>query len=262
MLRDDTECRCYEDDLYKINLWGFTKYDSAKELSDVKWCFLILRFLGCMSGFTVTWWKIPKLRVVQKGVFPTRAEVNGGWAYPGTNAVWIYRDEEWDRVLIHECIHALLWDISPVNGLKSCLETSLNNGNLTDALFEAATELNAEWLWTIIHSPSDDLTCKTWIKQVEWQQKQALEILARTDSVRGWTEDTSVFAYYVLKAVLAEDMGYFLINWLPGTATSNDWCGRWELKKGWYYQEVAKISDSVNTVISTRMTNPVLDSRK
>lgn len=261
MLRKDTQCRCYEDGMYKIYLWGFSVYDSVKEVSDVIWCFNILRFLGCKQGFTVTWWRIPKPRLVENGIFPTRAEVNGGWAFPGTNAVWIYRDEEWDRVLIHECIHALLWDISPADGLKTCLETSLNGGKLTDALFEAATELNAEWIWTIIHSPVNDLVCKTWLKQMAWQQKQALEILARTDPVVGWAEDTSVFAYYVLKSVLAQDMGTFLMTWLPGTATSADWCNKWESNKARYYEMALKKSDTVNKIISTRMTNPELDSR-
>lgn len=261
MTRADTQCRCYEDDLYKLYLWGFTDYDIVGEKRNVDWCFKILTFLGCKKGFTVTWWSINKPRIVEKGIFPTRAEVNGGWAYPGTDAVWIYREEEWDRVLIHECIHALLWDISPASGLKTCLESSLNNGKLTDALFEAATELNAEWLWTIIHSPSDDLSCKTWAKQVQWQEKQALQILARTDPSVGWTEDTSVFAYYVLKAVLAKDIGEFVMDWLPGTATSSKWCGKWESNKDLYYEKSLKYKNTVNSVISTRMTNPELDSR-
>lgn len=259
MLRDDTSCRCYEDDMYKLYLWGYSAYDSGKELLDVAWCFKILRFLGCAKGFTVNWWKIPKPRIVLGGKFPTRAEVNGGWAFPGKNAVYIYRQEEWDRVLIHECIHALLWDIAPVNGLKVCLESSLNNGVLMDALFEAATELNAEWLWTIIHSPDDDDTGKTWIKQTEWQKKQAYEIIARSENV--WSEDTSVFAYYVLKAVLAQDMGEFLMEWLPGTANSTKWCEKWEANKNLYYEMAKQNGITVNKSISTRMTNPALDSR-
>jgi hypothetical protein len=248
--------------MFCLFLWGFKKYDSTKELIDVGWCFRILRFLGCNSGFTVTWWRIPKLRLVSANKFPTRAEVNGGWAFPGKNAVWIYRDEEWDRVLIHECIHALLWDVVPTNYLKSCLESSLNNGLLTDALFEAATELNAEWLWCIINSPLNDTTGKAWKLQREWQQKQALEIIARNFN-NTWSEDTSVFAYYVLKSVLAINIGEFLMEWLSGTASTNNWCEKWESNKQSYYEMAKKYgSDSVNKSISTRMTNPILETTK
>ena len=260
MLRPDTQCRCYENEEYKLYLWGMSKYDSKKEMSDVEWCFKILTFLGCKSGFTVNWWKIPKQRILYDGKFPTRAEVNGGWAFPGKGAVWIYREEEWDRVLIHECIHALLWDIHPENGLKKCLESSLNNGTLTNALFEAATELNAEWLWTVIHSPPEDLDCLSWKKQTEWQQNQAYEILARSDKT--WQEDTSVFAYYVLKSVLAQDIGDFLIGWLSNTSTGSDWCDKWVSLKDSYYEKAKSSVSNTSTAIMLRMTNPNLDSRE
>ena len=123
---------------------------------------------------------------------------------------------------------------------------------------ETATELNAEWLWTIIHSPSNDYKAITWRIQVEWQQNQAYEILARAGEI--WSEDTSVFAYYILKSVLAKDIGGFLLDWLDGTATGEDWCDKWVSVKDSYYEKAKKFRAGEKKTISMRMTNPALDS--
>ena len=224
---------------------------------EATWAFRVLEFLGAPPGFVVNLWRTPNDRKLAPGAFPTRAEVNGGWAYPGRPEVFIFRAEEWDRVLIHECIHALQWDVSPSNQTKSCLEASLGGGQITEALFEAATELNAEWMWCVIHSPEEDYTGDTWLKQTMWQQQQAYAILARSASV--WNEDTSVFAYYVLKAALAFEMEEFLISWLAGNVDTEKWCGVWNKYKPIFLQKAAAESGSVDQSISMRMTNPALE---
>jgi len=257
-LRPDTECVCYHDDRYKMLTW-ISKDISPEQLhNEVSWCFRILAFLGAPVGFCVNWWRIPNDRNAKPNVFPTRAEVNGGWARPGIPEVYIFRLEEWDRVLIHECIHALQWDVSPSLHTKSCLESTLGNGQITEALFEAATELNAEWMWCVIHSPDNDYEGATWVKQTMWQQKQAHAILARSSSV--WKEDTSVFAYYVLKAALAFEMEEFLISWLAGNVDTDKWCATWNKYKPMFLQNAAADSGSVNQSISMRMTNPAIEN--
>lgn len=223
---------------------------------DVDLCFRILAFLGAEPGFCVNWWRIPFDRNAKPNLFPTRAEVNGGWARTGVPEVFIYRLEEWDRVLIHECIHALGWDVSPGLPLKHCLEKTLGGGKLMDALFEAATELNAEWLWCIVHAPVDDKDGSTWVKQKQWQQKQAFAVLARSEAV--WNEDTSVFAYYVLKAVLGLEMESFLIQWLSGSVETNGWCVLWSKYKDVFLRNAQK-DNTRNSTISMRMTNPALE---
>jgi hypothetical protein len=69
------------------------------------------------------------------------------------------------------------------------------------ALFEAWTELLAEWMWVAWHFEG----IEAWYSQRAWQEKQAIQILARSGHEEGepWKENTSVFAYYVLKAALA-----------------------------------------------------------
>jgi len=258
ILRQDTECLCYSDDLYKILLW--LKVGEAPDaiMAEVAWCFRILRFLGAPPGFCVNWWRIPNDRNVGPNAFPTRAEVNGGWARRGVSEVFIFRLEEWDRVLIHECIHALAWDVEIGSTVKSCLEKSLGGGDLTEALFEAATELNAEWMWCIIHSEKDDNTGLAWLKQLKWQQNQAYAILARRPEV--WNEDTSVFAYYVLKAVIAFEMEDFLVNWLASCVDTEKWCSLWNKYKPTFLHKANLKKASVSEQLSMRMTNPEIEN--
>ena len=237
-------------------IWGRIG-TARRHLADAQHCFRILEFLGAPAGFSVTWWAIPVDRVTRAGEFPTRAEVNGGWAYRARPAIWVFREEEWDRVVIHECIHALNWDVHPTHQVIQCLETSLR-GDITDALFEAATELNAEWLWCVIHAPQNDTTGATWAAQRDWQMAQAAALLLRQNT-GGWKEDTSVFAYYVLKAALAIEMEQFLINWLSGTLDPTVWCNYWRAHEKAFYHMALKDRRSLNIEISTRMTNPSLD---
>lgn len=243
---------CIEDGFYKLIAY----VDDTRNLeAEASWAFRILRFLGAPKGFVVNWWRIDKPRILEPGQFPTRAEVNGGWAYHGRNEVWIFRLEEWDRVLIHECVHALNWDIIPSVSVKNCMEASIG-GNLVDALFEAATEFIAEWLWCIIHSEYSDINGTAWTKQKVWQLNQTCQILARRE--KKWEEDTSVFAYYVLKTALAQDDEEFLIGWYSGKEDPDRWCNCWESYKKVFYHKALLYKDSVNERLSMRMTCPTL----
>jgi len=257
ILREDTECLCFSDGSYTMLLWGHVSDDKNQLNTEAQHCFRILRYLGAPVGFCVNWWRIPNDRRLKAGHFPTRAEVNGGWARHGIPEVYIFRLEEWDRVLIHECIHAFDWDVMPSTTVKTCLEQSLG-GQITEALFEAATELNAEWLWCIIHSPNNDFTGITWLKQITWQQSQAFAILARKPDI--WSEDTSVFAYYVLKAVLALDMGNFLVSWLSGSVNTDMWCSLWSTHKQTFLEQSNVHKASHHVEISMRMTHPDLEN--
>lgn len=252
MLRNDTEGVVFNNINYKMIVYIEKGRVFIKE---AELAFRILEFLGAPNGFVINLWAINKPRILEPNKFPTRAEVNGGWAYRGGNEVWIFREEEWDRVLIHECVHALNWDLFPSSSTKSCLEESLK-GTFTDALAEAATELLAEWFWCIIHSPIDDLNYQTWSKQKNWQLKQAYHILGTRLTL--WSEDTSVFAYYLLKTAIAQDDEEFLLKWYSGSPDTDNWCKSWEHNYPSFLRHSKLLS--VNKRISLRMTDPELNS--
>ena len=174
--------------------------DSPKIQEIAGECNAILQWLGVPPGFRVYLWWIDWPRRIQKEEWPSRVSVNGGWAMKGNPEVFVYRIEEWQRVLIHETIHALEWDWQMPTKPLACWGLG-EHAEVSPHLFEAWTELYAEWLfcgWFNI----------AWAKQRAWQDEQALQILARHRNNADWKENTNIFAYYVLKACLAPHIAF------------------------------------------------------
>lgn len=191
----------YDGNGYTILIWG----DAPKTVPEQ--AIQMLTWLGAPKGFQVYlfWRDDPRDAEADEPLSPEN--VNGGFAVPGISKVYVYRSEEWDRVMLHECIHALGWDwanfpIQPCWNLPS-------SSKLMPTLFEAWTELFAEWLWCLWYAPPEDTKGDTWKQQRSWQDQQAIHVLARYKGV--WNETTNVFAYYVLKAALAPHMDLLLL---------------------------------------------------
>jgi len=161
----------------------------------------LFTWLGTPPGFTLILFWRDDPRNIDAGEWPSRRSVNGGYTYPGSNTIIVYRQEEWDRVLLHESIHAMKWDWDIPATPMPCWGLG-ENAVLAPHLFEAWTELYAEWLWCAWHN-------KSWDDQYLWMQAQALQILCRADrSLYPWNENTNIFAYYILKTALAPHIGF------------------------------------------------------
>lgn len=160
------------------------------------------RLLGVLhpprSFTTILWWRDDP-RHLGADAWPTRREINGGWTVAGSSVICVYRAEEWTRVVLHEMIHALEWDWHmPYTAPLPCWGLPAGS-HMMPAFFEAWTELLAEWIWCGFYGVD-------WRHQRAWQDMQARQILARHQEGMPWVENTSVFAYYVLKAALAPYM--------------------------------------------------------
>lgn len=185
-----------------------TESDTDQNAQQVaKKCGKMWEWLGVPRLFTfVLWWRDDP-REIAANEWPSRRSVNGGWTSQNSSIIYVYRSEEWDRVFLHEMIHALGWDWKMPEKPLPCW--GLPTGSkIVPALFEAWTELYAEWLLCVWHS--DDFSA--WEYQRAWQDTQARQILARVSSTNQvWSENTSVFAYYVLKAALAPQIAQLLL---------------------------------------------------
>lgn len=180
-------------------------YPSEKNLTVAQETEALLEWLGTGRPFRIFLWLRDDPRKITANEWPSRRSVNGGWTVPGSSAICVYRDEEWERVVLHEMIHALEWDWKMPETPSTCW--GADTGIYMPALFEAWTELLAEWFWCAwYHIP--------WKKQQIWQQYQATQILARHDDTKDgkWRENTSVFAYYILKTVLANHMPFLWLH--------------------------------------------------
>lgn len=170
--------------------------DAAHELSTVaNQTRQMLSWLGVKGRpfvFLLFWRDDPRYCAADER--PSRRNVNGGWTVPGSMEIVVYRREEWDRVFLHETIHTMEWDWKMPTQPLSCWGLG-EKAIVAPHLFEAWTELYAEWLWCGWHG-------MPWSAQCDYMDAQAVQILARAKG-RDWSEDTNVFAYYVLKAALA-----------------------------------------------------------
>lgn len=155
------------------------------------------------------WWDHDWPRILPPNTKPAQEHINGGWTVIGSRnpEVHVYRREEAHKVLIHECIHALQMDVpqSTVDPVRKRIETELlGGGKLWPHLGEAYTEVYAEFLWCIVSG-------RSWESQVACSEAQAADVWARirpsvsaSVSASVYSEDTSVFAYYILKWVLMD----------------------------------------------------------
>lgn len=191
----------YDGNGYTILIWGPAPPAVPQQAIHM------LTWLGAPRGFQVFlfWRDDPRTATAAELLQP--GNVNGGFALPGTPQIFVYRLEEWDRVLLHECIHALNWDWAEFP-VQSCWKLPPSS-KLMPSLFEAWTELFAEWLWCLWHAAPSDTTGRIWRQQRRWQEQQALQVLARHTGV--WKETTNVFAYYVLKTALAPHIDLLLL---------------------------------------------------
>jgi hypothetical protein len=202
------QCDDHRDDpgRYKLIVWG--KTTDRDDDGIAQRAFRILTWIGVPAPFTVVLWWREDPRRIRADEWPTKKTVNGGWTTSGgASTVYIYRSEEWTRVLIHEVIHAMEWDLAMPRRPLPCWGLPVGS-KVSSALFEAWTELFAEWLWCAWNGN----TLAIWKKQRDWQDAQAIQILARQGDAP-WKEDTSVFAYYVLKAALAP---HIEVLWVRG----------------------------------------------
>ncbi len=214
----------------------------------------LLSWLGVTRAFRIHLWWRDDPRELYDIAWPSRREVNGGWTTPGTSSIYVYRSEEWDRVVLHEMIHALEWDWKMPTRALPCWGLG-DSAKVVPALFEAWTELLAEWLWCGWHADPTDTTAEAWHIQRKWQDAQAIQILARAQN-KTWDENTSVFAYYVLKAALAP---HFPFLWMHRNGDSSEDRTRLlcELASPSLTVLREKAQQTLPTNISMRMTAPL-----
>jgi hypothetical protein len=176
----------------------------------------LLAWLGAPPSFLVAlFWRDDRRVLAAPHEWPSKKTVNGGFTVPGSKEIAIYRSEEWDRVLLHEVIHAMHWDWRDMPSTPlPCWELGPRAVTFPH-LFEAWTELYAEWLWATWYRVP-------WERQVAHMRSQAVEILARHHAAKAeaesWKEDTNVFAYYVLKVALEPFLPFLWVSGGPKNA--------------------------------------------
>lgn len=207
----------YSNDTVCILTFDKSIKDSSKHKQIVQTVGNLLSFIQAPKGFQCYLFLIDEPKILEEDEWPQRKNVNSGFAIPDSNEIFVYRSEEYERVILHECIHALGldWNLHTsdpiVKPLLNCWKLE-EDSVLYPHLFEAWTELYAEWLYCIFYSKPSDTLGVEWDCQRAWQDHQAIQILCRLKKDESWAENTNVFAYYILKACLSPFIGLLFLT--------------------------------------------------
>jgi hypothetical protein len=206
----------------------------------VSTCSLELHIYVFLTSHRKQWPKIiseleakPKAGVVPKAEPKPDIEeihVNSGFTMPcgknGPNQIYVYREEEWFKVLIHETIHAFGLDFSTADlaapdtrAALAAIDTVFPGvaaaGGNRICLFEAYTECWAEWIAILfrvhefgrggrLHWKSDFVRHLALERQWSMMQASRMRAWYNSDPIRMYRNHIPIFAYYILKSVLMD----------------------------------------------------------
>lgn len=148
--------------------------------------------------------------------------INGGFTYPSLREIYIFRLEEFPKVVLHETIHNLpldssnLWTQEALRNLYEIFDidstgcpiachTSLNPNeaivetwaNIFQILF-ISFEYNIDWN-------------KLFRIEQEWALRQACKLLMKQKKMEGqWKEETHSYSYIVIKAIILWNVHKFI----------------------------------------------------
>tara|TARA_E500000178_G_C16924861_1_gene708941 strand:+ start:89 stop:1129 length:1041 start_codon:yes stop_codon:yes gene_type:complete len=144
-------------------------------------------------------------------------EVNTGYSTCGCNnsaSIVIYREEEWFKVLIHELFHNLNLDFCDKKILhfkKKLREVFKINAKFN--IYEAYCETSARFINVLIYSFFNNLKMESYDKfkekfkvtfenEVKNSLLKARLIISRISNCENYEENSNVFDYYVITAIL------------------------------------------------------------
>lgn len=184
-----------------------------------------------------------KPNAVQDTIEPEH--VNGGYTYVHGNTVYIYRLEEWPKVMLHELIHHIpkiqniRWTPKMLADMYHIFEIDnagcpVHCSTLLEPT-EAVVEAWAIFLHTayMSHEMNKDFY-KLLRDEIHWNDAHIAWIMhkkARMHMVEGWKEGTHVFSYIVLRGILLQHLDEFLRMSMP--YRPKDLQKLWE--KGWAF---------------------------
>lgn len=162
----------------------------------------------CNSTKPLTFWLVPCLALKE---FPAQGKhvgvehVNSAYTYANGNTVFIFRREEFPKVMMHEAIHhvcsidtAMDWTQDHLGRIFEMFRvdhTTVLRPN------EAIVEAMAELFHTAFIAVEYGLDAQMLhMREVNWSLQQAKRVLARQGSGL-WKEDTHAFSYYVLRSM-------------------------------------------------------------
>lgn len=151
----------------------------------------------------------------------TQQHMNGGYTYPSNGKIYLYRLEEFPKVMLHETLHhspmdIKLWNAKSLHDLYTffhiswdqCPTHCTTNILPNEAVIETWAELYQLIFMSIEMQIPFDLL---WKKELQSAILQTAKLLKFQDNYTPeWKETTHAFSYIVLRAILLWNIHAFL----------------------------------------------------
>lgn len=183
-----------------------------------------------------------------KGEHIQPKHINGAYTYISDGTIYIYRMEEWPKVVLHEVLHnvpklqSVRWNENDIAKLYDAFAIDRagcpQNCKTILEPTEAVIETWAIFLHTVFvaleHGESADFY-KLLKEELTWNNQQIRWVLEKqkTDGKGIWYEDTHTFSYIVLRGILLHNLGVFLGMKIPysGNLLADFFIKKWGMLK-------------------------------
>lgn len=173
----------------------------------------------------IVYWFLP---IEDKRYFPTQGiqvspdSINGAYTYPTKNEVFIYRFEDFAKVMMHELLHhsiiesGSVWKDTHIQNFKHYFNISSGTAVLPN---ESLVELWATYYQLLFVSIEYCIPFKfLYAKECEWAVLQSRRLLKHQKTLNSkeiWAEKTNSFTYIILKTIFLVNLKEFLNIPLP-----------------------------------------------
>ena len=138
----------------------------------------------------------------EPGMSVDAQHINGAFTYRNGNEVYVFREEEYPKVMLHEAIHHSWLDPSALalHGTEQLFRNSFHISPTSvlligEGIVEAfATYFHSQFIAAETHVDFDSI----WKRELQWMEKQASRVISRTHQVP-WQETTNAFTYIVVR---------------------------------------------------------------
>jgi hypothetical protein len=193
--------------------------------------------------------------------------VNGGYTYINNGTIYIYRFEEWPKVVLHEILHnvpkiqSISWSHNTMKQMYRVfdIDTVGCPDNCTTDLepTEGVVEAWAIFLHTVfmsIETPEKDFS-KLLDDEIQWNKNHIRWIQHKQEICKNkkWSEKSHLFSYIVLRGIILQHLNSFLKLSIPydEIKLARFWIEKWQIIEKEYKENKNKNNneDKKNTTL-------------
>lgn len=190
---------------YKFYYQDVIKVPFSRVLQMIKYTLIICHYFKMYHSFNFHIFLYDKKRKLSNGIVSPE-NINGGYTYTSGNNIFILRQEEFIKTIIHEILHHCpiihneTFTSDDLNRLRETFQISAAT-NL--APNEAIVELWATVLFCMLMSCDTNISWKI-LYNIEVQHSivQSNKLLNKHKQMKKWYETTNSYCYIVFKTIL------------------------------------------------------------